>query len=117
MSAPITRRHPLSSSAQPSVAPPLAPPIAPSTTHYTATSNPPIEADADLKLRNRSPSPSRLKEQYHGSFGSGPGKRTRTARAGTVVGLRKREWWILGVVSALGLVVRFWKLGYPDSVV
>jgi hypothetical protein len=64
-----------------------------------------MEHDADARLRNRDVSPQ--------AFG---GKR-RGVRAGTTAGLRKREWWILAVVTTLGLGVRFWNISWPDSVV
>ena len=68
----------------------------------------PKESEADAKLRDRDlyPPPSEV-----AAFG---GRR----RMGKVdLGLRKREWVILGVVSVLGAFIRLWKLGYPTSVV
>jgi hypothetical protein len=31
--------------------------------------------------------------------------------------LKKREWYILGGITTLGALVRFWNISWPDSVV
>ena len=63
------------------------------------------ESDADTRLRDRGSSPSVQ------PFG---GRR----RVGKVdLGLRRREWIILGLVTLLGSFVRLYRLSWPTSVV
>ncbi len=64
--------------------------------------SPKTEADADAKLRDRAPEP----------FGG-----RRGARAGAMLGLRRREWIILGAVCVVASFVRLWNLAHPSSVV
>lgn len=91
---------------QPSLAAPLA---STATSHHTLTSrssNPNLkESDADARLRDRGNSPS----------GPAFGGRRRIGRVD--LGLRRREWIILGVVTLLGSFVRLHKLSWPTSVV
>jgi dolichyl-phosphate-mannose-protein mannosyltransferase len=95
MSAPTRRNVPSHQLSAP--LPPLA-----TTTKLT------VESEADTRLRDRDGSPPR-------AFG---GKRRNSSlRAGTIGGLKRREWWILGVITALGVLVRFWNISWPDSVV
>lgn len=44
-------------------------------------------------------------------------RRGSNMRAGAIGGLRKREWWILAGITLLGFGVRFYRLGWPTSVV
>jgi hypothetical protein len=81
---------------------PLSAPLPPIATKLT------VESEADTRLRDRDGSPPK-------AFG---GKRRNSSlRAGTIGGLKKREWWILSAITVLGVVVRFWNISYPDSVV
>jgi dolichyl-phosphate-mannose-protein mannosyltransferase len=69
------------------------------------------ESDADARLRERELNPANWpKREEQLAFG---GRR----RAGTSGKLRKREWYILGVVCVLAGFVRLWKLHHPSSVV
>jgi hypothetical protein len=101
MSAP-TRRNVLSQPQPPA----LAAPLPPQATKLT------VESDADTRLRTRDISPPTLNRK-----GSGMKRRNSNLRAGTIGGLKKREWWILAVITVLGTCVRFYRLGWPDSVV
>lgn len=106
MSAP-TRRN------VPSQAPALgqAIPLAPQTTKLTA------ESDADTRLRDRGDISPPRKPMYSSGGAGGMKRRGSNMRAGTIGGLRKREWWILGAITLLGTGVRFYRLGWPTSVV
>ncbi|ORX40287.1 putative Dolichyl-phosphate-mannose--protein mannosyltransferase 2 [Kockovaella imperatae] len=67
------------------------------------------ESDADTKLRDRDLYPPPTVDVA--SFG---GRR----RVGKVdLGLKRREWVILAIVSVLGAFIRLWRLSYPTSVV
>lgn len=85
-----------------------------SRTHATATSSAPIapkESDADARLRDRDQNPSTWpRKDESQAFGG----RRRVGGSGR---LRKREWYILGVVCAIATVVRLWKISHPSSVV
>lgn len=76
--------------------------------HASSTSSTRPESDADAKLRLRdgpgiaSPVP----------FGG-----RRGGRAGAMLGLRRREWIILGAVTVVACFVRLWNLAHPTSVV
>lgn len=94
---------------------PVIPPPELSRTHVTAApsaTTAPKESDADARLRDRDMKPSSWprKEEVQAlggrrRIGGGSGK------------LRKREWYILGIVCAIATVVRLWKLSHPSSVV
>ena len=74
------------------------------------TPSPMKDADADTRLRDRGlyPPPSNVDTAAFG------GRR----RAGKVdLGMRRREWIILGAVCVLGAFIRLWRLSYPTSVV
>jgi dolichyl-phosphate-mannose-protein mannosyltransferase len=62
------------------------------------------DADADAKLRDR--------HERQEAFGGRKG-----ARAGALLGLRRREWIILGAVCVVASFVRLWNLAHPSSVV
>lgn len=99
MSAPTRRNVPSQPLSQ-------AVPLAPQTTKATA------ESDADARLRDRDASPSRKSPAFGGMK-----RRGSNMRAGAIGGLRKREWWILAGITLLGVAVRFYRLGWPTSVV
>lgn len=94
LSAPQQRRAPLSG--------PSSVPVARS----GRGPSPDSEADADAKLR-REP-----REPRADAFGG-----RRGARAGARLGLRRREWIILGAVCVVASFVRLWNLAHPSSVV
>ncbi|BEJ13148.1 hypothetical protein CspHIS471_0303220 [Cutaneotrichosporon sp. HIS471] len=66
----------------------------------------PPESDADTKLRLRD------QPQPGVAFGG-----RRGVRAGAMLGLRRREWIILGAVCVVASFVRLWNLAHPSSVV
>jgi hypothetical protein len=81
---------------------PLSAPLPPLATKLN------VESEADTRLRDRDGSPPK-------AFGGK--RRNSNLRAGTIGGLKKREWYILGGITTLGALVRFWNISWPDSVV
>ena len=81
---------------------------APITTKATANSN--LESEADARLRDPQ-WPTRSSSSSSTAFG---GKR-RSGR--TDMGLKQREWVILAGIMVVGCGVRFYKIGWPTSVV
>lgn len=83
----------------------------PETSRVTAIPSLTKESDADARLRERELDPANWpKREEQLAFG---GRR----RIGTSGKLRKREWYILGVVCVVAAFVRLWKLHHPSSVV
>ena len=105
MSAPAIHQRTLQSKA-------TIPSLAPAeTSRITASPSLTKESDADARLRERELNPANWpKREEQAAFG---GRR----RIGTSGKLRKREWYILGMVCVLAGFVRLWKLHHPTSVV
>jgi len=105
---PLKQRTSSRSSAAPpstsvlSTSPTAIPPV---TTKLTANAKP--ESDADVRLRDPYPPSSN-----QAAFG---GKRRPNRDSG--LGLRWREWAILGVVMVVGVGTRMYRLWWPTSVV
>lgn len=76
----------------------------------TPTPSSRLESDADAKLRLRGEGSG--VSPTSAAFGG-----RRGARAGAMLGLRRREWIILGAVCVVACFVRLWNLAHPSSVV
>jgi dolichyl-phosphate-mannose-protein mannosyltransferase len=91
---------------------PVGPEI--SRTHATGTPSGPVapkESGADARLRDRDHNPSTWPRKDETAALGG---RRRVGGSGR---LRKREWYILGVVCLIATVVRLWRIHHPTSVV
>ncbi|EKC98887.1 hypothetical protein A1Q2_06858 [Trichosporon asahii var. asahii CBS 8904] len=75
----------------------------------SSSSGPRPESDADAKLRNKDDGPVSTSTSFS--------MRRRGDRAGGKLGLRRREWILLGAVTIVACFVRLWNLGWPTSVV
>lgn len=67
------------------------------------------ESDADAKLRNKDDGPVSTSTSFT--------MRRRGERVGGRLGLRRREWILLGAVTVVACFVRLWNLAWPTSVV
>lgn len=67
------------------------------------------ESDADARLRNKLDGPVNASTLPFGG--------RKLSRAGTVGGLRRREWILLSTVCVIACFVRLWNLSWPTSVV
>jgi len=78
----------------------------------TQTSKVTVESDADVKLRERE-----LSTWPRNAGGPAFGGKRKGSRAGSVAGLKRREWILLSGICILATGVRFHHISYPSSVV